>query len=332
MAGAFKLTAASLAAILGGKVQGDPAAVVTSFAGIEKARPGQLSFYANPKYEKHVYSGKASVLIVGDSFEPSEPVSATLVRVPDAYAAMASLSSYLSASRRTSHSHRGRCVIAWSARLGRKVWIGDFVTIGRRCRIGDRTRIMGNVTVGAGTTIGSDCIIYPGVQIFPGTRIGDRVILHAGCIIGDDGFGNAPQPDGSWQKIEHLGNVIIGNDVEIGSNTTVDRAPMESTIIEDGVRIDNLCQIAHGVVVGRNTAMAAQCGIAGSTRIGEGCILAGQVGVNGHITVAPHTTVGGKSAVVGNVRSEGATLYGNPAIDHKTYLRAYVKFKKAADE
>lgn len=328
----MKFTASQIAAALGGTVEGDPSVQVRSFAGIERARPGQLSFLANPKYEKYVYTGRASVLLVNDVFKPSQPVKATLVRVPDAYAALAKLLDYVAAQRKQYRRHRGRCRIACSARLGSKVWVGDFVSIGRKCRIGDRTRILHNVTIGEGTVIGSDCIIYPGVQIFPGMVIGDRVILHAGCIIGDDGFGNAPQPDGSWQKIEHLGNVIIGNDVEIGSNTTVDRAPMESTIIEDGVRIDNLCQIAHGVVVGKNTAMAAQCGIAGSAKIGEGCILAGQVGVNGHISIAPHTTVGGKSAVVGNVRKEGTQLYGNPAIDHKTFLKAYVRFKQSAEE
>lgn len=328
----MKLTAQEIASLLGGKVDGDPAAAVSSFARIETGKPGQLSFFANPKYESYVYTSKASVLLVNEDFQPSQPVAPTLVRVPDAYSAVAKMMNWMAAQKRTSRAHRGRCRIAWSARLGKQVWVGDYVVIGARCRIGDRTRIMGNVTIGEGTVIGSDCIIYPGVQIFPGMIIGDRVILHAGCIIGDDGFGNAKQPDGSWQKIEHLGNVIIGNDVEIGSNTTVDRAPMESTVIEDGVRIDNLCQIAHGVVVGKNTAMASQCGIAGSARIGEGSILAGQVGVNGHISIAPGTVVGGKSAVIGNVRKPGTTIYGNPAIDHKTYLKAYAIFKKAAEE
>ena len=328
----MKLTAGQIASLLGGTVEGDASAVVTSFSKIENGRPGQLSFYANPKYEHYVYTSKASVLLVNDAFKPALPVSPTLVRVPDAYAALARLMDWTAAQRKVSRAHRGRCRIAWSARLGKKVWVGDYVVIGARCKIGDRTRILGNVTIGEGTVIGSDCIVYPGVQIFPGMIIGDRVILHAGCIIGDDGFGNAKQPDGTWRKIEHLGNVIIGNDVEIGSNTTVDRAPMESTIIEDGVRIDNLCQIAHGVVVGKNTAMASQCGIAGSAKIGEGSILAGQVGVNGHITIAPGTTVGGKSAVIGNIRKPGTTVYGNPAIDHKTYLKAYALFKQAGED
>ena len=328
----MRLTAEQIASLLGGTVEGDPQASVSSFARIEHGKPGQVSFFANPKYERYVYTSGASVLLVNNDFVPSQPVSATMVRVPDAYAAVATLMEYASEQNRKTRHHRGRCRIACSARLGKQVWVDDFVIIGPRCRIGSRTRIMGNVTIGEGTTIGEDCIIYPGVQIFPGTKIGDRVILHSGCIIGDDGFGNVRRSDGSWQKIEHLGNVLIGNDVEIGSNTTVDRAPSESTVIEDGVRIDNLCQIAHGVRVGRNTAMAAMCGIAGSTVIGEECILGGQVGVSGHITIAPRTTVGAKSAVIGNVRKPGTTIYGNPAIDHKTYLRAYALFKKAAEE
>ena len=189
-----------------------------------------------------------------------------------------------------------------------------------------------NVEIGEGTKIGSYCIIYPGVHIFPGMVIGDRVILHAGCIIGDDGFGNAPQPDGSWRKIEHVGNVVIGNDVEIGSNTTIDKAPMESTIIEDGVRIDNLCQIAHNVVVGENTAMAALTGVAGSTKIGKNCIFAGQVGIVGHINVVPNTTIGAKSGLIGNVKKSGQSFFGTPAIPLKTYLKAYAKFKQSGEE
>lgn len=328
----MEMTAKDIAAALGGTVEGNPEARVTSFAKIEHGKPGQLCFFANPKYEQYVYTSKASVLLVNSDFEPRQTVEATLVRVPDAYAALAKLMKISSEGENKVRRHRGRCRIALSARLGRKVWVGDFVTIGKNCIIGDCTRISDNVTIGEGTRIGKNCIIYPGVHIFPGMIIGDRVILHAGCIIGDDGFGNALQPDGSWQKIEHHGNVIIGNDVEVGSNTTIDRAPMESTIIEDGVRIDNLCQVAHNVVVGKNTAMAALTGIAGSARIGSGCVIGGQVGIVGHINLADKTTVAAKSLVIGNVRKEGQTLYGNPAIDKNTYIKAYAKFKQSADE
>ena len=329
----MELTAKQLAEVLHGTVEGNPDAKVNSFAKIEHGKPGQLCFYANPKYEHYVYTSRASVLLVNADFTPKEPVAPTMVRVENAYSALADLLKYMSEQKkkyRRRHSLRSR--IACSAKLGKRVSVGDFVTIGKDCRIGDCTVIHDNVTIGAGTKIGSYCIIYPGVHIFPGMVIGDRVILHAGCIIGDDGFGNAPQPDGTWRKIEHLGNVVIGNDVEIGSNTTVDRAPMESTIIEDGARIDNLCQIAHNVVVGKNTVIAAQTGIAGSTQVGESCIIAGQVGIVGHIKIADHTTLGAKTGLISNIRKPGETFWGIPAIPHRTFLKAYAKFKRAGEE
>ena len=329
----MELTAKQLAEVLHGTVEGNPDAKVTSFAKIEHGKPGQLCFYANPKYEHYVYTSRASVLLVNADFTPKEPVTPTMVRVENAYNALAELLKYMSDQKKKYRRRRSlRSRIACSAKLGKRVNVGDFVTIGKNCQIGDCTIIHDNVTIGAGTKIGSYCIIYPGVHIFPGMVIGDRVILHAGCIIGDDGFGNAPQPDGTWRKIEHLGNVVIGNDVEVGSNTTIDRAPMESTIIADGVRIDNLCQIAHNVVVGKNTVMAAQTGIAGSTQIGEGCIFAGQVGISGHLKIADHTTIGAKSGLISNIRKPGETYWGLPAILHRTYLKAYAKFKRAGEE
>lgn len=328
----MEYTAKQLAEVLGGTVEGNPQEKVSSFAKIEHGKKGQLCFYANPKYEQYVYTSKASVLLVNSDFQPKQEVAPTLVRVKDAYSALADLLKYVSDQKKAYRRHRGRCRIAWSAKIGKRVSVGDFVTIGKDTTVGACTRIYDNVTIGEGCKIGSYCIIYPGVHVFPGTVIGDRVILHAGCIIGDDGFGNAPQADGTWRKIEHLGNVIIGDDVEVGSNTTIDKAPMESTIIGNGVRIDNLCQIAHNVVVGDNTVMAALTGIAGSTKIGKNCILAGQVGIVGHITIADNTTIGAKTGVIGNVRKSGQVLFGTPAIDHKTYLKAYAKFKQAGEE
>ena len=329
----MELTAKQLAEILHGTVEGNPEAKVTSFAKIEHGKPGQLCFFANPKYEQYVYTSRASVLLVNLDFQPKQPVTPTLVRVENAYSALADLLKYMSEQKKKYRRRRSlRSRIAWSAKLGKRVSVGDFVTIGKDCVIGEGTIIHDNVTIGAGTKIGSYCIIYPGVHIFPGMVIGDRVILHAGCIIGDDGFGNAQQPDGSWRKIEHVGNVIIGNDVEIGSNTTVDRAPMESTIIGDGVRIDNLCQIAHNVIIGKHTVMAAQTGIAGSAQIGEYCVIAGQVGFVGHIKVADHTTIGAQAGVIGAVRKPGETLLGMPAIPHRTFMKAYAKFKHAGEE
>lgn len=328
----MKFTAKELAEVLHGTVEGNPDATASTFAKIEHGKPGALSFYANPKYEQYVYTSKSSILLVNRDFEPKEPVTPTMVRVENAYSALAEILNYVAARKKAYRRHRGRCRIACSAKLGRKVWVGDYVTIGRHSTIGDMSRICDNVTIGENVRIGSRCIIYPGVTVFAGSVIGDRTILHSGCVIGDDGFGNAPQPDGSWKKIEHVGNVVIGNDVEIGSNTTVDKAPMESTIIGNGVRIDNLCQIAHNVVIGDNTVMAALSGIAGSTVIGKNCVIAGQVGIVGHVKIADGTTITAKSGVIGNVRNSGEVLMGMPAIPHKQYLRAYAKFKASAEE
>lgn len=325
-------TAEELAEVLHGTVDGDPKATVKTYAKIEHGKPGELCFFANPKYEHYVYTSQASIILVNKDFAPSQPVSATLIRVEDAYSAIAELLNYAASRRKAFKRHRGRCRIALSAKLGKKVWVGDYVTIGKKTSVGTCTKIFNNVTIGDNVKIGNNCIIYPGVVIFSDSVIGDRTILHAGCIIGDDGFGNAPQPDGSWKKIEHIGNVIIGSDVELGSNTTVDRAPMGSTIIEDGVRIDNLCQIAHNVVVGKNTAMAAMSGIAGSAVVGKQCIIAGQVGICGHLTVADNTTIGAQSGVIGNVRKSGQVLVGMPAIPRTTFMRAYAKFKASGEE
>ncbi len=333
----MELTAKQLAQILNGTVEGDPEARITKFAKIENGKAGALSFYANPKYEEYVYTSKASVLLVNADFKPAKDVTPTMVRVENAYTAVAQLLKYVADQKRKYRRHRAMstcwtCGISLRAHLGRKVWVGDFVRIGPRTRIGSFSIIHSNVTIGEDVVIGHHAIIYPGVVIYPKTVIGDNVILHAGCVIGSDGFGNAPQPDGSWQKIEHLGNVVIGNDVEIGSNTTIDRAEMESTIIGNGVRIDNLCQIAHNVQIGDNTVMAAQCGVAGSTIIGKNCIFAGQVGIMGHIKIADNTTVAAQAGIAGPVRKPGQILLGSPAIPHMTYMRAYAKFKQAGAE
>lgn len=328
----MKFTAKQLAEVLGGTVEGDPQASVSTFAKIEHGKPGQICFYANPKYEKYVYRSKASIILVNRDFSPREPVSATLIRVDDAYSALATLLEWVTQQRRSYKRHRGRCRIARGVKLGEKVWIGDFVTVGRGSQIGSYTKVWDNVHIGENVHIGQKCIIYPGVVIFSNTVIGDRTILHAGCIIGDDGFGNALQSDGTWKKIEHIGNVIIGNDVEIGSNTTVDKAPMESTIIGDGVRIDNLCQVAHNVVIGKNTVMAGLSGIAGSAQIGENCIIGGQSGIVGHITVPDHTTLGARTGLSKTLRKSGEVLLGFPAMPRNVFLRASAKFRESGEK
>ena len=325
----MEFTTKELARILKGTVEGNPEEKVTSFAKIEHGKPGKLCFYANPKYEHYVYETKASAIIVNKDFIPREPVPATLIRVDDAYSSVAYLLKYVHDRESKFRHHRSLISLVYpSAKLGKKVYVGSYSYIGRKCRIGDGTRICQNVYVGDGTTIGKGCILYPGVRIYPGMVIGNNVILHANCVIGSDGFGNAPQPDGTWEKIEHLGNVVIGDNVEIGANTTVDRAEMESTIIGNGVKIDNLCQIAHNVQIGDNTVMAAQSGIAGSTKIGRNCIIAGQVGIVGHLTIADNTTIAAQAGVIGNVKESGQKIFGTPAIDIKNYMRSYAIFKQ----
>ena len=326
----MEFKAKEIAEILGGTVDGNPEATITTFARIESGRPGAICFYANPKYEHYVYTCKADIIIVNKTFEPKEPVSATLVRVEDSYAAVASLLDNVTAKKRSYRRYRGcRSRIRWSSKIGRKVYIGDFAYIGRKASIGDLTKIYEHVYIGDGVKIGSKCIIYPGVKIYPGMVIGDNVIIHSNAVIGADGFGFAPLEDGTWKKIEHTGNVIIEDDVEIGACACVDRSQMGSTIVRKGAKIDNLCVIAHNVEVGANTVMAAQTGIAGSTKIGEHCIFAGQVGIAGHITLADNTSIGAKSGVLGNVKESGKVLMGTPAFPLKEFLRSYAIFKNS---
>ena len=252
----MEFTAKQLAKVLKGTVDGDPEVKVTSFAKIEHGKEGQLCFFANPKYEHYVYTCKASILLVNNTFEPKQPVSCTMIRVADAYTAVAELLKYVATQKRTDRRHRGfRSSWFLTTKFGKKVYLGSHSYVGHHAVVGDYTKIYENVYVGDNTKIGSHCIIYPGVCIYPGMIIGDNVIIHSNAVIGSDGFGNAPQPDGTWEKIEHLGNVIIGDNVEIGAGTTIDKSEMESTIIGKGVKIDNLCQIAHNVVIGDNTVM-----------------------------------------------------------------------------
>ena len=325
----MEFKAKEIAEILNGIVDGNPEATVSTFARIESGKPGAICFFANPKYEHYVYECKADIIIVNKTFEPKQAVSATMIRVDDSYAAVAALLDYVTARKRSYRRHRGRCRISWSARIGRKVYVGDYAYIGKKAIVGDYTKIYEQVYIGDNVKIGSHCIIYPGVKIYPGMVIGDRVILHSNAVIGADGFGFAPLENGTWKKIEHTGNVIIEDDVEIGANACVDKSQMGSTIVRKGCKIDDQCVIAHNVDVGPHTVMAAQTGIAGSAKIGEHCIFGGQSGVGGHITIADNTTVAGQAGVLGTVKESGKVLMGTPAIPYKDYFRSYALFKKA---
>ena len=326
----MEFKAREIAEILGGTVEGNPEVRVTSFARIENGKPGAICFFANPKYEHYVYECKADIIIVNNTFEPKAPVSATMVRVENSYAAVAALLDYVVARKKSYRRYRGlRSRIRWSARLGKKVYVGDFAYVGKKAVIGDYTRIYENAYIGDGVKIGNYCTIYPGVCIYPGTEIGNNVTIHANTVIGSDGFGYAPLEDGTWKKIEHTGNVIIEDDVEIGSCAGVDRSQMGSTVIRKGCKIDNHCQIAHNVEVGANTVMAAMCGVAGSTKLGEHCILGGQVGIAGHLTIADNTSFGAQSGVISNISKSGLSYFGTPAIPYMDFMRSYSMFKKA---
>lgn len=329
----MEFKAKEIAEILKGTVDGNPEATVSSFARIENGKPGTICFFANPKYEQYVYKCKADIIIVNRTFVPQQEVSATLVRVDNAYASIAELLDYVTAKKRSYRRYRGRHVRRFlSTRIGKKVYIGDCSYIGRHASVGDYTKIYEQVYIGDGTRIGKHCIIYPGVKIYPGMEIGDNVIIHANAVIGSDGFGFAPLEDGTYKKIEHTGNVIIHDNVEIGANTTIDKSQMGATVIGKGVKIDNLCQIAHNVEIGDNTVMAALTGVAGSSKLGRHCVIGGQVGIAGHITIADNTSLGAQSGVLGSIKKEGLAFLGTPAIPYKEYLRSYAVFKKNGKE
>ena len=326
----MEFKAKEIAEILGGTVDGNPEATVTTFARIESGKPGAICFFANPKDEQYVYTCKADIIIVNKTFEPKEAVHPAMIRVDDAYSAVASLLDYVTAKKKSYRRHRGwHSKVRWSARLGKKVYVGDFAYVGRNAVIGDCTKIYEHVYIGDDVKIGSYCTIYPGARIYPGMVIGDRVIIHSNAVIGADGFGFAPLEDGTWKKIEHTGNVIIEDDVEIGASTCIDKSQMGSTIIRKGSKIDDLCMIAHNVEVGRNTVMAAMCGIAGSTKVGEHCIFGGQSGIAGHLTIADNTSLGAQTGVIGSIKTPGQAYMGTPAIPYRDYLRSYAVFKKA---
>lgn len=315
----MEITAQTIADLLGGEVEGNPQEKVAAPARIEQGKRGNICFFANPKYERYIYETKASVLIVNRSFVPKREIPATLIKVDDAYASVAILLRWFDAlgnsKVRGNRFHaRFNCFsdsIALSASLGRG------------------THIYPNVYIGAKVRVGRNCIIYPGVRIYRDCEIGDNCIIHANAVIGADGFGFAPAPDGSYSKIPQLGNVVIESDVEIGACTTVDRATMGSTIIRRGVKIDDHCMVAHNVEIGENTVMAAQSGIAGSTKVGKGCVIAGKVGIAGHLTIADGTKIAADSGVLGSIREPGTNVMGSPAFDYHQYMRAYAIFKNS---
>ena len=300
----MKFTATQIAGILEGKVEGNPNAEVWNVAKIEEGAPGMISFLANPKYTHYIYETKSSIVIVNDSFEATAPIQATLIRVPDAYACFAKLLAFYDQMTQNKQGVSSLAFVSSTAQCGENLYLGEFAFVGENAKIGHNVKVYPQVYVGDGCVVGDNTVLYPGVKLYRNTVVGSNCILHAGVVIGADGFGFAPQPDGHYEKIPQVGNVVIEDNVEIGANTTIDRATMGSTRIHKGVKLDNLIMLAHNTEVGENTAMAAQTGVSGSTQIGKNCVIAGQCGFVGHIKVADGTQIGAQSGVLGNIKKE----------------------------
>jgi len=321
-------TAQQIALLIQGKLEGEATAVVKQFGKIESAMPGEISFLANPKYEDFLYTTKASVIIVNESLVLKHKIEATLIRVPDAYAAFATLlTKYQEMKNENLVGIQTPSFIASTAQLGEQNFIAAFAYVGENVQTGNNVKIFPNAVIGENVSIGNNVTLHAGVIIYSDCVLGNNVTIHSGSIIGSDGFGFAPKADGSYQKIPQLGNVIIEDDVEIGSNTTIDRATIGSTIIKKGVKIDNLIQIAHNVEIGENTVIAAQVGISGSTKIGKGVMMGGQSGTIGHLTIADGIKIAARTGITKDFKEAGITLSGYPAREQSAFLRAQVTQK-----
>jgi UDP-3-O-[3-hydroxymyristoyl] glucosamine N-acyltransferase len=325
----MQFTAQQIATLIQGKLEGDPNAKASGVAKIEEASEGSLCFLSNPKYEEFLYTSNASIVIVNESLELTRPVTPTLIRVKDAYVSFALLlekyNEIISGSAKTGIEQPS--YVAASASIGKDVYIGAFSYVGENVVLGAGVKIYPGCYIGNNTVIGENSKIYSGVKIYDECRLGARVVIHSGTVIGGDGFGFAPLSDGTYKKIAQVGNVIIENDVEIGANTTVDRATMGSTVIKSGVKLDNLIMIAHNVEIGENTVIAAQTGVSGSTKIGKNCIIGGQVGIVGHIHIADGTKINAQSGLSKSVSSAYTTLNGTPAFEYKSSLKSQAIFR-----
>ena len=321
----MQFTAQQIALLVSGTVEGNPDTTVTSFGKIEEAVAGQLSFLANPKYQDYLYTTKASLIIVNENLQLQKNITATLVRVKDAYSAFATLlTTYQNLKAQQKKGIETPSHIANSATLGADVFVGAFAYIGKKVSIGNNTKIFPGAYIAENVSIGTNTTIHAGVKIYEDCIIGNDVVIHAGTVIGSDGFGFAPQPDGSYQKVPQIGNVVIEDQVEIGANTTIDRATMGSTIIKKGVKLDNLIQIAHNVEIGSQTVIAAQTGISGSTKLGQKIMIGGQAGIAGHLTIANGVKIAGMAGVTKNLDTEGKSYAGFPAEDAKQSLKSQV--------
>jgi UDP-3-O-[3-hydroxymyristoyl] glucosamine N-acyltransferase len=322
----MEFKAKDIAVLLHGVVEGDPDVGVNDVSKIEEGRAGTLAFLANPKYENFIYSTLASIVLVDKTFVPARPLSCTLIRVDSAYDAFATLLQLYDSMRPNPTGIEQPSYIGEGATLGEEVYVGAFAYIGKGVKIGNHVKIYPHAYLGEGVEIGDHTVIYSGVHLYAGCRVGASCILHSGAVIGADGFGFAPDGEG-YKKIPQIGNVLVEDHVEIGANTCIDRATMGSTIIREGVKLDNLIQVAHNAVVGRHTVMAAQSGLAGSTKLGEHCMIGGQAGVVGHLTLADGTHLTAQSGISVNTKAN-AIMRGSPAFDIAKYQRCYVLFRR----
>ncbi len=325
----MQFTAKQISEFLDGTIEGDATVKVGELSKIENGSEGSLCFLSNPKYESYLYTTNASVVIVSVDFVPAQPINSTLIRVKDPYSAFSVLlEKYNEALNQDKTAGIDQpCFIHPSAKIGNNVFIGAFCCIEENVEIGDNCKIYTQVYIGPDTKIGSDCILYPGVKIYTRSKLENRITIHSNAVIGSDGFGFAPQPNGTYNKIAQIGNVVIEDDVEIGANTTIDRATMGSTFIRKGAKLDNLIQIAHNVDVGAHAVVAAQTGISGSTKLGDNSVIGGQVGIAGHLNLGKGTQIGAQAGINFNTE-ENKQWHGSPAQPLKEWMRSTVIFKK----
>ncbi|MFM6976925.1 MAG: UDP-3-O-(3-hydroxymyristoyl)glucosamine N-acyltransferase [Sphingobacteriaceae bacterium] len=327
----MQFTAQQIGQLLNGTIEGNPEVAVSDLAKIEEAKTGSLSFLANPKYEPFLYNTQASIVIINESLVLAQPVSCTLIRVKDAYSAFSVLLEMYNSARLDKKGIEEPSFIHPTAKIGKNVYIGAFTYIGANAQVGDNSKIYPLSYIGDNAIVGQDCSLFAGVKVYFDCVLGNRVIIHSGTVIGSDGFGFAPLADGSYTKVSQIGNVIIKDDVEIGSNSSIDRATMGSTVINKGAKLDNLVQIAHNVEIGANTVVASQTGISGSAKVGENVVLGGQVGVVGHITIAKGSQFAAKAGVNRNITEEGKKWGGVPVTSVHNNQRSQVVYQRLPD-
>ena len=326
----MEFTAKQIAELIQGRVEGDENTAVTTFAKIEEGVPGAISFLSNPKYTHYIYDTKSSVVLINEDVELEKPVSATLIRVKNAYECVAKLLQFYETMKPAKKGIDSLAYISPKAQIGEDVYVGAFAYIGDGVVLGKGSQVYPHTVICEGVTIGEKCILYPNVTIYQGCKLGNNVTIHAGSVIGADGFGFAPNT-GGYDKIPQIGIVVIEDNVEIGANTCIDRSTMGQTIIHQGVKLDNLIQVAHNCEIGENTVMSAQAGMAGSTKIGAWCMVGGQAGFSGHIQVADKTFIGAQCGVIKNTKGDGESLIGSPAMDPKMFFKAKAIYSKLPD-